>query len=128
MKSRFVVRLLAEDDTLLAWSEVIAEARPQPGRASCPLFAVPGLTKFVIETSGTVAKLAVHWPDLDVARVRPLDPVTVQPLQVFDFIWHEPVWLVAGMSGVVLPAVTVRAPVTVAPPVGMMASMDSRMA
>lgn len=128
MKARFIVRLLSEDDTLLSWAEVWAEARPQPGRASCPFMASPGLTKFVIEAAGTVAKIAIHWPDLDVARVRAEAPVEVQPLQVFDFVWFEPVWLVAGMSNVVLPGVTVRAPVAVAPPTGGMGAKDPRVA
>lgn len=124
MTQRFVVRLLAADDRLLSWAEVYAEARPQPGRASCPFFAQPGLTKFLIEEAGTVTKLAVHWPDLDVARVRELPATDVLPLQMFDYVWLEPVWLVGGMANVVLPAVTVRKPVQVAPPVGGLAAVS----
>jgi hypothetical protein len=126
MRTRFIARLLSADDTLLAWAEVWAEPRPQEGRASCPLFAVPSATRFTIEADGTVDKLAVHWPDLDVARVRALTGTPVKALQVFDFLWIEPVWLVAGMANVVLPAVTVRAPIVAAPPTGSLVQKDSR--
>ncbi len=127
MKTRFIARLLTADDRLLSWAEVWAEPKPQDGRASCPFMATPGMTKFLVEEAGTVAKLVVHWPDLDVARARDQEPLEVQPLQVLDFVWFEPVWLVSGMSGVVLPAVTLRAPVVVAPPPALMGAKDGRL-
>jgi hypothetical protein len=118
MKAEFVVRLLDRDNVLLAWAPVSAAPGPQPGRASCPLWPTPGVTRFVIEHSGVVASMAVHWPDLDVARSRELPETPVQEGQQFDFTWFEPVWLVSGMANVVLPPVTVRAPVVVQPPAG----------
>ncbi len=122
MTQRFIVRLLTADDRLVAWAEVHATATPQtPRGASCPFFARP--TNFVIEQDGTVEKLSVHWPDLDVARVQQiLQPTEVKAGQVFTFTWMEPVWLVAGMRDVPLPQVTVRRSVTVAPLVGGLAA------
>lgn len=112
--TRFVVRLLTREDRLLAWAEVQAKPKPQLGRASCPLFA-RGVTQFLIEEDGTVEKIAVHWPALDVARVAAFEAKAVKRGQLFDFLWIEPVWLVAGMANVVLPAVTVRGPVLAQP-------------
>lgn len=123
MKVEFVVRLLTEDDQVLAWARVPAESRPQDTRAACPFFA-SGLTHFVAELDGSIAKLVVHWPELNVARM--LDQPErhlVKAGQEFNFVWLEPVWLVGGMENVPMPAVTERAPVRVAPPVGDMAAV-----
>lgn len=123
MTQRFIVRLLTTDDRLVAWAEVHATAKPQaPRGASCPFFAPQ--TRFLIDADGTVAKLSVHWADLDVARVQPvLQPTTVKAGQTFTLTWLEPVWLVAGMRDVPLPPVTVGRPVAVAPPVGGLAAV-----
>lgn len=118
MTAKFVVRLLDVDNRLLAWAEVWASARPQSGRASCAFWpAAP--TKFVIEAHGTAAKVSIHWADLDVARENAvIDGPTVEPGQVFDFGWVEPVWLVSGMRDVVLPPVTIRESVAIGVPTG----------
>ena len=118
MTVKFVVRLLDAAGGLLAWATVYGTARPQDRAGSCPFFA-PGPTSFVIEREGLASQISVHWCDLDVARKQVLiEEVPVSPGQVFSFAWIEPVWLVAGMRDVPLPAVTVRAPVEVAVPVG----------
>lgn len=129
MKTEFVVRLLDATDTLLSWAKVSASpSRQDGGRASCPLL-VNGPTSFVIERSGEASKLSVHWLDLDIARLRQLDEVVpVQLGQVFTFTWIEPVWLVAGMREVPLPAVTVRQSITIAPPPAQVGVKDSRVA
>jgi len=119
---KFVARLLDADDRLLAWATVMAAPQPIGGGRSCP-FHAPGPTSFVIEAAGTVTKLVVHWCDLDVARVTEVPATPVALGQVFTFTWFQPVWLVAGMQGVPLPAVTVRAPVGVAPPTGSFAAV-----
>jgi hypothetical protein len=111
---KFVVRLLDAEGALLSWSTVYAVPKPQQRpAASCP-FVSPTNTTFVIECEGIASQISVHWCDLDVARKQQLlEPVPVQALQVFTFAWIEPVWLVAGMRDVQLPAVTVRAPVAI---------------
>ncbi len=114
MKHKFVARLLTADDALVGWSEVWAEARPQQGRASCPLIPVTD-TRFLCEIDGQATKVAVHWTELDVARVIEIPPLPCTAGGVLAMHWTEPVWLVAGMKDVVLPAVTVRAPITVSP-------------
>lgn len=129
MTSKFVVRLLDAANQLLAWTTVMASPkRDDGGRASCPFWS-NGPTTFVIERTGEAAKFSVHWTDLDVARVRELDaPVSVQLGQVFTYTWIEPVWLVAGMRDVPLPAVTVRQSIQVAPPPAQMGARDPRVA
>ena len=117
MTSKFVVRLLDAEGALLSWAEVYASPRPQERGASCPFFPTAP-TKFAIEKHGIVTQMSVHWADLDVARLRDMTPTEVQPGQVFDFIWIEPVWLVPGMRDVPLPTVTVRGPVHLGIPQG----------
>lgn len=126
---KFVVRLLDADNNLLSWTQVVASpSRQDGGRASCPLFpSTP--TQFVIERDGEAAKFSVHWTDLDIARVRELDErVPVHVGQVFNYTWIEPVWLVAGMRDVPMPAVTVRNNVTIVPPPAQIGMKDSRFA
>jgi hypothetical protein len=123
MTEKFVIRLLADDNSLLAWAEVHATATPQQGRASCPFFA-PRPTQFRIDEAGTATKISVHWCALDVARVQSLvEPVPVQRGQVFNMNWIEPIWLVSGMRDVPLPAVTVGTPVSMSIPLGKMGAV-----
>ena len=119
MRTRVIVRLLTAEGDLLAWAEVYAEARPQGRPRSTPFKAV-GPTSFVIERDGNATQMSIHWPDLDVARLTPLmNPSRVQVGQVARFDWIEPVWMVEGSKAdVPLPAVTVRGPVEIQPPVG----------
>lgn len=126
MTQKFVVRLLDAAGALLAWAEVHATAKPQARpAASCP-FVSATHTLFAIEQSGLASQISVHWCDLDVARVQAIvEPVPVQAGQAFTFAWIEPVWLVAGMRNVPLPAVTVRAPVSVLVPVGAMGAVGT---
>jgi hypothetical protein len=122
MTTRFIVRLLDADAQLLAWAEVFADATPQERGGSCPFWATTP-TSFVVERDGVASLVTIHWADLDVARQQALlEPVAVSVGQVFTFAWMEPVWLVPGMRNVPLPAVTVRKPVTVSVPVGVMAA------
>lgn len=112
-REKFVVRLM-DGDTLLAWAEVYASPAPQGQRRSCP-FWPEGSTPLVIDRAGSASSLTVHWCDLDLVRVcTPIEPVAVQVGQVFQWTWIEPIWLVpASEKDVVLPAVTLRAPVVV---------------
>jgi hypothetical protein len=117
-REKFVVRLLDQDARLLAWAEVYAEPRPQERGASCPYWPVTA-TQFVVEQDGTASEITVHWCDLDVARRSPvMEPVAVTVGQVLTFSWTEPIWLVAGMRDVPLPAVTIRQPVAIEVPKG----------
>lgn len=123
MQTQFVVRLLDADDQLLSWARAVGESRPQESRAACPFF-VMGLTRFVIERSGKIAKLVVHWTDLNLARVREHPELTpVEVGQVFDMAWAEPIWLVGGMENVPLPTVTEHVPVKLAVPTGNLMSV-----
>lgn len=119
MVARFVIRLLSDDGSLLAWAEIAAQSEPQ-GRPRSTPFKALAPTEFVIEQDGVATQLAVHWPDLDVARLTPLlGPTPVQVGQLVRFTWIEPVWMVQGSTmHVPLPAVTVRAPVSVSVPTG----------
>lgn len=127
--SKFVVRLMSEDDQLLSWAEVWASPVPQEGRHSCPFFPTPRQTPFLIEQAGVVTKYTVHWTDLDVVRSQALGPVSVAPLQIFTFDWSlQPVWLVQSWPGIVLPGVTVRAPVTMTPEAAGFGLKDARVA
>lgn len=125
MTARFIVRLLTAEGDLLAWSEVHAQAKPQ-GRPRSTPFTALGPTTFVIERDGLATQLAVHWADLDVARLTPLMQATEVRLgQVLRFDWIEPVWMVEGSKvDVPLPAVTVRAPVALLPPTGSLVSVS----
>ena len=110
MEARFVVRVLDDAQALLGWAEVLASARPQPRGASCPLWpAAPTLT-FLMERAGRARYIAIHWADLDIARLKTIDPIDVVVGQIVTLSWDEPMWLVAGMRDVPLPAVTVHSP------------------
>lgn len=114
-REKFVVRLLDATHALLAWAEVYAAPRPQNRGASCPYWPV-GPTQFMVERDGCATAIAIHWCDLDVARLQPvLAPTPVAIGQILAFAWLEPIWLVAGMRDVPLPAVTLRAPVVLTP-------------
>ena len=121
--NKFVVRILDDAGTLLAWAEVYAEPRPQARGPACPWWPT-GPTSFAIERAGVAKRVSVHWCDLDIARVQQLVGDTpVEPGQVFTMAWIEPVWLVQGMRGVPLPTVTVRQSVTLAVPAGALAAV-----
>lgn len=125
MRATFIARILDDAGALLAWSRVVAEARPQERAASCPFFALEA-TRFTIEADGVASRIAIHWPDLDVARVQNLlERVDVHAGQVMTFGWIEPVWLVAGSRDVPLPAITERANVTITPPTGALSAAAS---
>lgn len=125
-REKFVVRLLDAAGELLAWAEVWASPQPQPTGASCPFWPQVA-TQFAIERAGDVSQLTIHWCDLDVARMRAIEPpVPVQVGQTFSFTWMEPVWLVGGMRDVPLPAVTVRQSLTIGPPTGNLAAIGQR--
>lgn len=111
-------------DRLLAWTELQAESKPQGSRRSCPFWPL-GPTQFVIEQAGVASKIAVHWCELDLARVQAVDPpMAVQVGQLTVYAWIAPVWLVPAMEkDVVLPPVTVRRPVTIRPPTGALAGV-----
>src|SRR5437868_5771844 len=119
MNAKFIVRLLTSDNDLLAWAEVVAEARPQ-GRPRSAQFVALAPTLFVIEQGGVAARISVHWADLDLVRQNDLpERVPVQPGQMLRFDWIEPVWMVKGSEvDIPLPPVTVRKPVAVSVPVG----------
>ena len=128
-KEKFVLRLLSAGDELLAWAEVYASPKPQQQvdasgnrrSASCPYFPDDGLpTPLAIEVSGRATKVSIHWCDLDIARVMDLtEPMDVTAGALANFSWLlTPVWLVAGMHGVPLPAVTMRSPVELTVPTG----------
>lgn len=121
MQARFVVRVLDETYALLGWAEVLASPRPQPGRASCPFWPAAHTTPFTMEQEGRAHYIAIHWPDLDIARLKAIDSIPVVVGQIVTLSWDEPVWLVAGGKDVPLPEVTQRASVTIAVPVGNMA-------
>lgn len=124
MTARFIVRLLTAEGDLLSWAEVSAEARPQ-GRPRSTPFKALSPSMFVIERDGLATHLAVHWADLDVARLTPLMEATpVQIGQALRFDWIEPVWMVEGSKvDVPLPPVTVRRSVTIQPPTGALAAV-----
>lgn len=124
MRTKFVVRLLDAEGALLSWAEVTASPKaPAEGRASATFWPVAQPTKFLILQSGTVVLMTVHWCDLDVARSREMQPTDVQAGQVFDFLWIEPVWLVAGMRDVPLPATPVGR-VVIGPPSGSLTAVS----
>lgn len=126
MRSKFVVRLLTEDDRLVAWAEVMASANSEHAMASCPFWPTSKLM-FRTESSGIVVKMSIHWCDLNIARMRELDEsleVTLGgPPVLFTFI--EPIWLVPGMRDVPLPTVTVGS-VTLAPESGSFLGVPGR--
>jgi hypothetical protein len=119
---KFVLRLVDAAGDLLAWATVYAQPSPQDRAASCPFWPVDGrTTPLVIEREGVTDAITVHWCALDVARQSAVDAVGVAAGQVFAFTWIEPVWLVSGMRGVPLPAVTERASVVASAPTGTIA-------
>ena len=115
---KFVIRVLGAQDELLAWATVYARPTPQEGRASCPFYAASPTT-FLVERNGTATRIAVHWCDLDIARLAQVsEPTPMTVGQSYTWTWIEPVWLVAGMKDVPLPAVTVRDSQVIGVPAG----------
>lgn len=115
MTCKFVVRLLDAAGRLLAWEQLFLT--PESGGR----FVAPAPTRFVVEASGTATRIAIHWTDLDVARLAPVVAAfDVATGQVLDFAWAEPVWHVCGDVDVPLPGVTLRASVTIGVPAGSM--------
>ena len=124
MTEKFVVRLMDAEDRLLAWTTVMGQSKPQGSRRSCPFFPI-GQTQFAVEQAGIASKVVIHWCELDLARVQEVAPTAVQVGQVFTYTWIGPVWLVPAMDkDIVLPPVTIHAPVTVAPPTGSIAAVS----
>jgi len=118
ISNKFVVRLLDAEDQLLAWATIYPELRPHVGRASCGFVATEP-TPLPIDRDGVATRLAVHWCDLDLARITSLvEPMQVTAGQLAHYGWIEPVWLVSGMRDVPLPATTERNGVTVGVPTG----------
>ncbi len=116
MVALFVVRWVDADGNLLAWARVPASPKPQASRASCPFWPVQP-TSMTIERDGAIAQIVIHWPDLDIARVKALpEPQPVTAGQTYLFTWLEPIWLVAGMANIALAPVTETAPVTIGVP------------
>jgi len=125
MRTKFVVRFLDADDALVGWAEVWADPHEHPRGASCPFWPTSS-TSFVAEMDATIVKMSVHWCDLDVARVRDLEPFTVTAGVVAMFVWIEPVWLVPGMRDVPLPATTIRQSVTLEAKPGVLGVVGCR--
>jgi hypothetical protein len=125
MTARFVIRLLNAEGDLLSWCETNAQAKPQGRPRSTPFHAM-GPSMFVIERDGLASNIAVHWCDLDVARLFALEtPTAVSVGQVLRYDWFTmPVWMVEGSKvDVPLPPVTVRAKVTLSPPTGNLSAV-----
>lgn len=123
MTEKFVIRLMDADDRLLAWTDIRATSKLQGSRRSCPFFA-DGVTRFAVEQSGIATKVVIHWCELDLVRAQDVEPTPVEPGQVFDYTWIGPVWLVPAMEkDIALPAVTVRQPVSVGVPTGIIAAV-----
>jgi hypothetical protein len=124
MIGNFVIRLLDADNNLIAWAKQTASPTPQEGRASCPFFG--SVTKFVAERNGVITKMTIEWSDLGIARQRDLDILEVKTGQGIDFIWVEPIWLVAGSKDVPLPPVTEQQPVVIGVKPASMGTKDPR--
>jgi hypothetical protein len=127
MTQTFVVRLCDADRRMLSWARVEAESRPQrPKAGSCPFYAAQP-TVFIIDRVGVATQLIVHWANLDVVRSVPmLTSVDVEPGQVHQFSWMEPVWLVPGERDIVLEGVTERSSVMIGVPTGGIGIVASR--
>jgi hypothetical protein len=119
MIATFIVRLLTASGELLGWTRVRAQAKPQSNGGSCPFWALEP-TAFPIETAGTATQISVHWADLDVARVFPIEPIETIVGQWAQWAWLEPVWLVAGQRDVPLPMTCERESIVIGVPVGVM--------
>lgn len=124
MTARFDVRLLDATNTLLAWTSVLATAKPQDRAGSCPFWA-DGPIQFLIERDGVAVRVSYHWAALDVARVVDLqDPCSVKAGETRTPVMLEPIWIVPGMRDVPLPPVTVRESVTISPAPAMLGAVS----
>lgn len=119
MIAAFTIRLLTDDGTLLGWTVTEAESKPQ-GRPRSTPFMATAPSVFDVEQDGIATQIAVHWHDLDVARLTPMmNPTPVKAGQQVRFDWIEPVWMVQGSpTDFVLPTITVRQRVRINPPTG----------
>jgi hypothetical protein len=128
MISDFTIRLLTAEGALLGWTVTQAESKPQGRPRSTPFYA-KGPSVFNVEADGVATQIAVHWHDLDVARLTPLgEPTPVKAGQEVSFAWLEPVWMVNGSgTDIPLPPVTVRNNVSISVPVGAMGARGTAM-
>jgi hypothetical protein len=124
MLAEFTIRLLTDDGALLGWTTQMAESKPQGRPRSTPFRAV-GPSTFDIERDGRATQIAVHWHDLDVARLSPISmPMDVKAGQQVQFHWIEPVWMIKGSEQPVpLPPVTLRKKVVISPPPARMGAV-----
>jgi hypothetical protein len=114
MTTKLVIRVMDAADTLLAWTEIQGEIRGD----GCLRYAHPAMAW--VECAGTPTQLSVHWADVNV-EVR--SAFAYKPVTMGDLIplrWDDQPVLVVGPMPGPLPPVTVRAPIAIAVPVGVM--------
>lgn len=112
---KIVLRLLDDDDALLGWTEIQAQARGDGCLWS------PGPVVVVTDTSGVPAVVSLHWCEVNTEVRLPLPESRLvaagQPLQLYDRA--TPI-IVCGKVPGRLPAVTLRKPVAITVPVQQM--------
>lgn len=118
LTTKLVLRVLDAGGELLAWAELLADARGD----GC-LWPQPRAVSALVDRAGQPALLSVHWADVNVEVRSPFDhpPLTEGGAITLAF-GDQPVLRVGPMPGP-LPPVTVRAPVVVTVPVGALGAV-----
>ena len=118
LTTKLIVRVLDDDGALLAWTEVMAEARGD----GC-LWPKAQTFTACVEQSGTPASLSVHWADVNIEVRTPLAAGTLVAGAPVTLSFHgQPAMIVGQMPGA-LPPVTVRAPISISMPVGALGAV-----
>lgn len=114
-----VLRLLTAKGELLTWTEIVLEARGD----GCLWPAKPLATFDPVERAGAAVTLSLHWCAVNVETRVPLMPsIELTEGQVIDLPLPGPL-LRIGAQASGLPPVTIRRPVTVGVPVGVLAAV-----
>lgn len=112
LTTKLVVRVLDAGGDLLAWTEVLGEARGDGRLWASRSYSAP------VERAGVPAVLSVQWADVNVEARTPLALAAVAPGDVIPLQWAEqPIMTIGQMPGP-LPPVTMRAAVAIGVPVG----------
>jgi hypothetical protein len=124
LTTKMVVRVLDAEGVLLGWAEVMAEARGD----GCLWPTSADQVVVISELSGVPAALSIHWADVNIETRVPCRNTRRMALgELLPLQWPGPMMQVGPMANG-LPAVTVRAPITIGVPPAQLGARDPRLA
>jgi hypothetical protein len=111
LTTKIVIRIMNEQEEILGWAEVMAEARGD-GK-----LWVAEPTMVLIEKDGVTRYFSSHWCDVNVELRHVVEPKQVKFGEMLE-IPGELAIITVGPAAGGLPSVTVREPIRIGIPVG----------